>query len=404
LLKPTPVLHAASGNVASLVGRRDGGGTEPVPPPAESAIRLHGVTKSFGDELAVRGIDLQVRRGEVFAILGPSGSGKSTTLRMIAGLEHPDRGLIVSGERVMSCSDRNIFVPPRRRNMGMVFQSYAMWPHLSVFETIAYPLRVRRRSRQEIETKVIAALELVGLSGFERRRAASLSGGQQQRVALARALVYEPDVLLLDEPFSSLDLKLREQLRIELKLLQRRLRITVILVTHDQVEALTLADRIAVMRGGIVEQVGDPRAIYECPSSEFVRDFVGRSVIFPARVIAVRPNGDVRVDMLGATIDVPQRNAPKGVDVAEPVSLSLRPEDIRIETGSAPAELLIESERALDGEVRTVLFSGDRTECVVAVGGFEFEAFVDRNARIAERQPVRIVLPGNAMRLWRGTR
>ncbi len=219
---------------------------------------------------------LDVRRGEVFTLLGPSGCGKTTTLRLVAGLERPDGGEITLRGRVVASAPRRVFVAPNRRNLGMVFQSYAIWPHMTVFENVAYPLTLRGLGRGgDPRSRVARVLDLVGLAGMEARSATLLSGGQMQRLALCRALVYEPDLLLLDEPFSNLDAKLREQMRLELRVLQRRLGITVLFVTHDQIEALSLSDRIAVMRQGRVEQVGPPRSLYEQPASAFVRDFLG---------------------------------------------------------------------------------------------------------------------------------
>src|SRR5207244_1944821 len=216
---------------------------------------------------------------EIFTLLGPSGCGKTTTLRLVAGLEHPDAGEIALRGRVVASVSRRVFVAPHKRNLGMVFQSYAIWPHMNVFENVAYPLRLRGVKRSVVAEKVTRVLHLVGLAGRDERGATLMSGGQMQRLALCRALVYEPDLLLLDEPFSNLDAKLREQMRVELKVLQRRLGVTVLFVTHDQIEALSLSDRVAVMQSGRVEQVGAPRALYERPASAFVRDFLGQTVI-----------------------------------------------------------------------------------------------------------------------------
>ncbi len=231
-------------------------------------------------------MSLSIRRGEVFTLLGPSGCGKTTTLRLVAGLEHPDAGEITLRDRVVASAARRHFVAPNQRNLGMVFQSYAVWPHMTVFENVAYPLQLRGLSKAAVREKVTRVLDLVGLGGMDARPGTLLSGGQMQRLALCRALVYEPDLLLLDEPFSNLDAKLREQMRVEVKLLQRRLGITVLFVTHDQVEALSLSDRIAVMHRGRVEQVGSPRALYERPASAFVRDFLGQTVVLTGRVAA----------------------------------------------------------------------------------------------------------------------
>jgi ABC-type Fe3+/spermidine/putrescine transport system ATPase subunit len=277
---------------------------------ADVVLRLEAVSKLFGTARAVDRIALEIRRGHVFTLLGPSGCGKTTTLRMIAGLERPNEGRIVYAGRTIADAERNLFVPPHKRNMGMVFQSYAIWPHMTVFENVAYPLQLRGLARQTIRERVEKVLRLVGLEALADRPSPDLSGGQQQRVALSRALVYEPDLLLLDEPFSNLDARLRQQMRVEVKLLQQQLGITVLFVTHDQVEALSMSDEIAVMNQGHVEQVGPPSELYDHPASEFVRDFLGQTINLPGNVW-VRPE----------YIEVKRRNgsSPTGPNVLEGV-------------------------------------------------------------------------------------
>lgn len=234
-----------------------------------AVVRIERLTKSFSGRTVLDIDALEIHDGEFFALLGPSGCGKTTTLRSIAGLAKPDRGHIIIGGRDVTN------VPTFERNLGMVFQRYALFPHLTIFENVAYPLRERRIASADIVAKVTDALELVALPGFGERYPHQLSGGQQQRVALARAIVYRPDVLLLDEPLSNLDAKLRVAMRAEIKKLQTALKLTTVFVTHDQHEALALSDRIAVMREGRIEQIGTPREIYEEPSSAYVADFVG---------------------------------------------------------------------------------------------------------------------------------
>jgi len=235
-----------------------------------AAIKLDQVTKTFdGRVLAVDGVTLDIAAGEFFSLLGPSGCGKTTSLRMIAGFEHPDSGRVHVGGRDITD------LPVHRRDMGMVFQSYALFPHRTVAENVAFGLRMREVPKPEIERRVAAALAQVALTGFETRKPGQLSGGHQQRVALARALVVEPPVLLCDEPLGALDRKLRQQMQFELKELQKRLGVTLVFVTHDQEEALAMSDRIAVMNGGKVEQVGTPTEIYERPRTRFVADFIG---------------------------------------------------------------------------------------------------------------------------------
>ena len=251
---------------------------------SDVVLELDAVTKFYGTVKAVDAISINVNKGEVLTLLGPSGCGKTTTLRMVIGLERVSGGEIRYRDRVMDSGNGRAYVPTHKRNMGMVFQSYAIWPHMTVFENVAYPLRVRRTPNNVVSEKVERALDQVGLGGLGRRGATQLSGGQQQRVALARSLVFEPELLLLDEPFSNLDAKLREQMRGELKILQRRLGITVLFVTHDQIEALSLSDRIAVMSLGNIEQLGRPLELYNAPKSAMVRDFLGRTLILDGEV------------------------------------------------------------------------------------------------------------------------
>jgi iron(III) transport system ATP-binding protein len=238
-----------------------------------AGISLEGLTKRFGPLAAVDGVDLEIRHGEFVTLLGPSGCGKTTTLRLLAGFLVPDAGRIVVDGQTYSSSQGCL--PPERRQMGMVFQSYAVWPHRTVFENVAFGLVVRKRPRAEIRERVAAMLRLVGLEGLDDRYAAQLSGGQQQRVALARSLIVEPRILLLDEPLSNLDAKLRERMRGELKQLQRRTGITFVYVTHDQAEAMALSDRIAVFDRGRVHQFAAPRQVYEQPADKVVADFMG---------------------------------------------------------------------------------------------------------------------------------
>jgi iron(III) transport system ATP-binding protein len=258
-------------------------------------IQLVGLRKTYefrGQRVrAVDDVTLEAPEGKILTLLGPSGCGKTTTLRCLAGLERPDDGEIRFGSRVVFSRAQGVFVPPEQRHIGMVFQSYAIWPHMTVFENVAYPLRVRRVNPGEIRKRVQAALELVGLAALADRPAPYLSGGQQQRVALARALVYEPEVLLLDEPLSNLDAKVREQVREELRALQRQLNITTVYVTHDQIEALALSDVVAVMRDGKVLEVGTPRDLYERPRTRFVAQFLGTTNLLPGKLAQVEGGG-----------------------------------------------------------------------------------------------------------------
>ena len=329
-------------------------------------VRLTGVSKTFpGGNQAVRDVNLDMREGEVFTLLGPSGCGKTTTLRLIAGLEEPDHGAIYFRDEAMVDTEQGRFVRANKRSVGMVFQSYAIWPHMTVEENVAYPLKLRGVSKSEIRERVSGALDLVGMPGVEKRPAPLLSGGQQQRVALARALVYEPTVLLLDEPFSNLDAKLRDQMRVEVKLLQHRLKITVIFVTHDQVEALSLSDRIAVMDLGEVQQIGKPEILYENPANPFVRDFLGKTVLLKGTVSSSNPSGQVAVALYGAPECVlfAQGYAAGGIAPGNDVHLAVRPEDIELSEAAGP-ELPAGMVR---GKVEARLFVGERTEYRVSV-------------------------------------
>ncbi len=261
-------------------------------------IRLEGIEKTYrGHEAvrAVKGISLSVRSGEFVTLLGPSGCGKTTTLRAIAGLEKPDRGVIILGEDVVCDPEAGIDWPPERRKLGMVFQSYALWPHLSVEANVSFPLEMRGVPRQDRNARVEKVLQLVGLEALHKRYPGQLSGGQQQRVALARALVAEPQALLLDEPLSNLDAKLRERMRFELVDVQRKLGVTTVYVTHDQAEAMVMSDRIVVMNQGLIEQIATPMELYRHPANRFVADFLGAVNLVPGSVQSKFTDGEVRL-------------------------------------------------------------------------------------------------------------
>ncbi|HZS03001.1 MAG TPA: ABC transporter ATP-binding protein [Chloroflexota bacterium] len=361
-------------------------------------LRLEHLTKYFGAFKALDDVSLAIEEGEVFTLLGPSGCGKTTTLRCIAGLEQPDDGRIwLRDQPIVSVSDR-ICVPPHRRNMGMVFQSYAIWPHKTVFENVAYPLRVRRVGQAEVRRRVEWALELVGLEALADRQGPQLSGGQQQRVALARALVYEPAVLLLDEPFSNLDAKLREQMRVQLKLLLKQVAITAVFVTHDQVEALSLSNRIAVMHQGHVEQLGAPRELYERPATAFVRDFLGSTVLLRGYAGDGAQPGQVTVhltDVPGVTLHAvagPHSVPPAG----QAVLVAVRPEDIHFDSagyGGGP--------NALDGTLEALLFVGDHYECQVTLPGAQTVVLhAPRSTALREGDPVRLSVAPEGVSVW----
>jgi ABC-type Fe3+/spermidine/putrescine transport system ATPase subunit len=372
----------------------------------EAVLQLAGVSKLFGATPAVDGASLEVRRGEVFTLLGPSGCGKTTTLRLVAGLERPDAGEITLRGRVVASPTRGVFVAPHKRNLGMVFQSYAIWPHMTVFDNVAYPLTLRGANRAVIQDKVTRVLDLVGLDGLQARAATLLSGGQMQRLALCRALVYEPDLLLLDEPFSNLDAKLREQMRVELKLLQRRLGVTVLFVTHDQIEALSLSDRIAVMQRGRVEQVGAPRSLYDRPASAFVRDFLGQTVVLRGRVAGREASlgghdaGAVTVKMEGALAGrILAGRAAVDATLAEGVEaqLAIRPEDIAV-SAEEPSRA---DDHTLPGVIEALLFVGDRYEARVALGGEQrILLLLPRGREWREGQRLQLGFPADVVSVW----
>ena len=313
---------------------------------------------------AAQDVSFTVEEGRLFTLLGPSGCGKTTTLRSIAGLERPRAGEISVNGRLVYSSARGIFVAPNRRGFGMVFQSYAIWPHMNVYENAAFPLKVgaRRRSRAQIREMTMRVLTAVQLDHVADRAATHLSGGQQQRLALARALVMEPALLLLDEPLSNLDAKLRESMRFELKRLQRELKITTVYVTHDQSEALALSHRIAVMRDGRIEQVGSPRDIYERPASQFVADFVGTTNFIEGAVVRHEVRADGPVDIVHTEIGPVVIRAVQPLRADERVALSVRPEDVEL-SDARPA-----GDNVWEGRVVQKVFLGEAVDFRVTVG------------------------------------
>ncbi|MDQ0304977.1 ABC transporter ATP-binding protein [Ancylobacter polymorphus] len=308
-------------------------------------------------------VEFSVPTGQLFTLLGPSGCGKTTTLRSIAGLERPSAGTIRAGNRMVYSSDMNVFVPPNQRQFGMVFQSYAIWPHMNVFENAAFPLQMRRNrpAATEIRNKVMACLEAVSLDHLAEREATKLSGGQQQRLALARALVMEPQLLLLDEPLSNLDAKLRDKMRFELKRTQRDLGLTTIYVTHDQSEALALSHEIAVMNQGRIVQIGSPRDIYERPATSFVADFIG-STNFIDGTVRGMSGEELVVDTSIGQLRVEARSRPAP---GASISLSIRPEDLHLSEG-APTE---QGFNRLSGVVEAKVFLGEVLDFRVEING-----------------------------------
>lgn len=312
-------------------------------------IELVNITRTYDEEtVALNNINLYIRRKEFLTLLGPSGCGKTTMLRLIAGFDRPTEGkIIMDGQDITALA-------PYQRRVNTVFQRYALFPHLNIFDNIAFGLKIKKLDHAQITRKVSAMLELVGLSGYEKRSSDSLSGGQQQRVAIARALVNEPEVLLLDEPLGALDLKMRKDMQIELKNMQQELGITFLYVTHDQEEALTMSDTVVVMNHGQIQQIGSPMDIYNEPKNAFVADFIGESNIIPGEMLQ-----DKKVRFLGHTFDC----VDKGFSANAPVEVVVRPEDIYIVDGT---------HGAIKGEVESVIFKGVHWEMKIDCGDYTF--------------------------------
>ncbi len=326
------------------------------------AVELRNIGKTFpgrqgddGEVNAVEQVDLTIRQGEFFTMLGPSGCGKTTTLRMIGGFELPTKGdIFIQGQEMTD-------VPPNHRPVNTVFQDYALFPHMSILQNVAFGLTIKRVSKKEREERALEALQLVRLSGLEQRMPSQLSGGQQQRVALARALINKPAVLLLDEPLGALDLKLRKAMQLELKHLQHQVGITFIYVTHDQEEALTMSDRIAVMNRGKVLQVGDPFTIYEKPGSQFVADFIGETNFLKARVVDINSE-KISVTVCGVNVDAPISEG--GIQVGDQMVLAIRPEKISM-TSEQPSSF------ALPGKVKEIVYIGTDMRFGVSISSGE---------------------------------
>jgi iron(III) transport system ATP-binding protein len=364
-------------------------------------IRITGLTKHYYSEgktiKALDGVDLTIPANRIFTLLGPSGCGKTTLLRCIVGLEPPDAGEISIGGQIVWSAEKNIYVPTEDRGLGMVFQTYAIWPHMNVFDNVAYPLQNRKVPKEEIRRRVEKTLRFVQLEGFGGRPAPRLSGGQQQRVALARALVAEPKVILFDEPLSNLDAKLREETRKELKEFLGQLEITAVYVTHDRIEALALSDSIAVMRAGKIVEEGSPKKIYFNAESRFVADFIGRANLVDAAVAVQKENETVIECALG-TLTCLKRDFPVG----SKVTLCLRPEFIRLvrEGGdeAGPGGGGPRGANIVQGKVETMIFIGDAYEGEILVGGERLLARIEPDTEIKEGDPVSFTVdPGHCL-------
>jgi spermidine/putrescine transport system ATP-binding protein len=320
-------------------------------------VSLRGVTKRFGDVVAVNALDIDIFQGEFLTLLGPSGCGKTTVLRLIAGFENLDEGEIcMAGSRMNS-------IPPNKRNVNTVFQSYALFPHMTIFDNIAFGLRMKKYDKNNIDREVMEALDIVKLAGLEKRMPYQLSGGQQQRVAMARAIVNKPQVLLLDEPLSALDYRLRQEMEIELKRIHRQLGITFVFVTHDQEEAISMSDRIAVMNVGKIEQVGTPIEIYEEPQNMFVARFVGEINVFEGKVLRI-DNGSAIVSIHGQSFEVQNR---KNISEGQDVRVLLRPEDIIVFRDEAESI----TDPALAGRIENVIYKGKTVDLIITIDAGE---------------------------------
>ncbi|MBA3737097.1 MAG: ABC transporter ATP-binding protein [Actinobacteria bacterium] len=356
---------------------------------AEPALIVEDLVKAYAgaDDVrpAVDGVSFTVESGRFFTLLGPSGCGKSTTLRCIAGLETTDGGIITVDGRVVSSHTPKVMVPPDQRGIGMVFQSYAIWPHMTVFENVAFPLRAARRSRHiarsDIRSMVMESLERVRLEGFASRPATKLSGGQQQRLALARALVGDPSLLLLDEPLSNLDATLREAMRAELRTLQRETGVTTLYVTHDQTEALSMSNVVAVMQDGRIVQAGRPREIYRRPATAFVATFVGKTNLLAARIVDREP-GDGSF-LLETKVGSIHAVCPEGVAVGDDVSVSIRPEDIRLHLQRPDA-----TPNVFDAAITRRMYLGDAVEYHLMVGDEPIDSRQNSDVFLRRREAV----------------
>jgi len=350
-------------------------------------IELRNVTKRYGDLVANDNVTLRIRRGELMTLLGPSGCGKTTALRCITGHNIPDEGAVwIDGRDVTE-------VPPHKRELGMVFQNFALFPHMTVFENVEFPLMIRRVDKNERRERVMNALRIIRMEEYEEHYPRQVSGGQQQRVGLARALVYQPKVLLLDEPLSNLDAKLREEMRFEIRDLIDRLQITAVYVTHDQSEALALSDRVAVMNAGHVEQVGAPDEIYDYPQSRFVADFIGLSDFVEGTVSSVDPQeGTAVVQASGLEITVPFR---EGMSPGQNVLLFIRPNDVEIQPASHE-----QTTNVFPGVVDKMIYLGDRSDYRIIVGeALDLRVQTDGKVRIDEGETISVHLPASLCRV-----
>ncbi len=348
---------------------------------AESVVEIHHLSKKFGTIEAVKNVDLDVKNGEFMILLGPSGCGKTTLLRCIAGLEQPDSGEIYLSGQLVSSEEKGIFWPAYKRNLGMVFQSYALWPHMTVFENVAYPLTVKKHPKKEKAEKVREVLSLMEIEQYETTNVTKLSGGQQQRVALARSIVMHPKIILLDEPLSNLDAKFRKQMRFELKKIQRKVGVTFIFVTHNQDEAMGLGDRIAVIESGVIQQIGPPIDIYKHPRSPFVAEFVGRKTMVRGRVTEAREGKVTLATERGLSV---QACFSGHIEVGEQVEIVIAPASFEIYEQNP----LLNDENVWPARVTNFQHLGDLAEVELDVLGHRMLAIMKPSLTLRENQDI----------------
>ena len=353
-----------------------------------AGVRLGDVWKEFGEVVAVKDMSLEIKDGEFMILLGPSGCGKTTTLRMIAGLEEPTRGRIYIGDKLVADPEKGVFIPPKDRDIAMVFQSYALYPHMTVYDNIAFPLKLRKVPKQEIDQRVREVAELLGLMELLKRKPRELSGGQRQRVALGRAIVRKPQVFLMDEPLSNLDAKLRVKMRAELKKLQRQLGVTTIYVTHDQVEAMTMGDRIAVINAGVLQQVGSPDEVYDKPANMFVAGFIGSPPMNFLNATITEDGfvdfGEFRLKLLPDQFEVLGEMGYVGREVV----FGIRPEDVY---DAVFAQVKVPGENMVRAMVEIVENLGSEKIVHLRVGGVAFLGAFRSESRVREGQEVDVV-------------
>ncbi len=362
-----------------------------------AGVRLVGVWKRFGGVVAVKDMSLEVRDGEFVILLGPSGCGKTTTLRMISGLEEPSQGKIFIGDKLVADPEAGVFVPPKDRDIAMVFQSYALYPHMTVFDNIAFPLKLRKVPKQEIEERVREVAELLGLTELLKRKPRELSGGQRQRVALGRAIVRKPQVFLMDEPLSNLDAKLRVKMRAELKKLQRQLGVTTIYVTHDQVEAMTMGDRVAIINYGELQQVGTPDEVYNKPANIFVGGFIGSP---PMNFLSVSVTEDGWLDFGEFKLKLlPDQVALLGElgYLGKEVVFGIRPEDVY---DAVFAQVKVPGENMVRAKVEIVENLGSERIVHLKVGGLSFLGSFHSDSKVSEGQEVDVVFDMKKIHLF----